>query len=108
MKDVPETIKAELVKEKQNNTIDYKTRDKIYSSAISEIDWSVGQILDALKKHGIDDNTLVIFTSDNGPSVGKATPLKGRKGSTFEGGMREPTVVRWPGKFLREPLTMNS
>ena len=99
MKDVPESLKAELAREKQNNTIAYKTRDKIYSSAISEIDWSVGQILDALKKQGIDDNTLVIFTSDNGPSVGKATPLKGRKGSTFEGGMREPAVIRWPGKI---------
>ncbi|WP_442506789.1 sulfatase family protein [Novipirellula sp. SH528] len=99
MKGVPEPLKAKLALEAQNKTIDYKTRDKIYSSAISEIDWSVGQILDALKKQGIDDNTLVIFTSDNGPSVGKATPLRGKKGTTFEGGMREPTVIRWPGKI---------
>ncbi|GAA5507501.1 sulfatase [Novipirellula caenicola] len=99
MKSVPEPLKAKLAREEPNNTIDYKTRDQIYSSAISEIDWSVGQILDALKQNGIDDNTLVIFTSDNGPSIGKATPLKGKKGSTFEGGMREPTVIRWPGKI---------
>lgn len=72
-------------------------KKKMYRAAISEIDWSVGQILDALKKNRIDENTIVIFTSDNGPSTGKATPLRGGKGSTFEGGMREPTVVRWPG-----------
>ena len=95
--DVPEEIKATLSRE--NNRIDYKTRDKLFPQAISEIDWSVGQVLDALKRHGIDDNTLVIFTSDNGPAIGKATPLKGRKGSTFEGGMREATVIRWPGKI---------
>ncbi len=71
----------------------------LFFQAISEIDWSVGQILDALKRHGGDDNTLVIFTSDNGPATGLATPLKGKKGSTFEGGMREPTVIRWPGKI---------
>jgi len=67
--------------------------------AISEIDWSVGQILDALKTHKLDENTLVIFTSDNGPSIGNAKPLKGGKGSTNEGGMRVPTVIRWPGKI---------
>ena len=83
----------------EDNGVDYKTRDKIYTNAISEIDWSVGQILGALKKHGLDENTLVIFTSDNGPSKGLATPLRGKKGSTFEGGMRMPTVVRWPGKI---------
>lgn len=99
MRGIAEPLKAKLALEEQNKTIDYKTRDKIYSSAISEIDWSVGQILDALKKHGLDENTLVIFTSDNGPSVGRANPLKGKKGSTFEGGMREPTVIRWPGQI---------
>ena len=97
MDGVPDEIKEALKKE--NNGVDYKTRDKIYTNAISEIDWSVGQILGALKKHGLDENTLVIFTSDNGPSKGLATPLRGKKGSTFEGGMRMPTVVRWPGKI---------
>ena len=96
------TVVSEEVKEaltKEGDSVDYKTRDKIYSNAISEIDWSVGQILDALKRNGLDGNTLVIFTSDNGPSKGLATPLRGKKGSTYEGGMRMPTVIRWPGKI---------
>jgi len=96
-----EGVSSEIVDKlkEENNSIDYPTRDKLFRQAINEIDWSVGQILDTLKKHGLDENTLVIFTSDNGPAVGKADPLQGRKGSTFEGGMREPTVIRWPGKI---------
>jgi len=79
-----------------------KSKNGAYGDWVEEIDWGVGQILDALEHHGIDDNTLVLFTSDNGPSggaAGSAEPLRGRKGSTFEGGMREPCVVRWPGKI---------
>ncbi len=83
----------------EGDSVDYKTRDKLFRQAIAEIDWSVGQILDTLKAQGIDEDTFVIFTSDNGPAIGSAGPLKGRKGSTFEGGMRESTVVRWPGKI---------
>ena len=83
----------------EGDRIDYKTRDKLFREAIAEIDWSVGEILDTLREEGVDNNTLVIFFSDNGPAIGRAGPLKGRKGSTFEGGMREPTVIRWPGKI---------
>lgn len=97
MENAPKEVKEALAKE--DDTIDYKTRDKIYPQTISEIDWSVGQILDALKDNGLDENTFVIFTSDNGPKIGSAEPLKGKKGSTFEGGMRMPTVVRWPSKI---------
>ncbi|EDM26993.1 iduronate-sulfatase or arylsulfatase A [Lentisphaera araneosa HTCC2155] len=97
MKDLPEGLKTSLSKE--DNYIDYTARKQLLSRAIAEVDWSVGQILDTLKKHGIDDNTLVIFSSDNGPALGKATPLKGKKGQTFEGGMRVPTVIHWPGKI---------
>ena len=97
MKGVSADIKAQLKKEDGN--IDYRTRDKLFRQAIAEIDWSVGRILDTLKAQGIDENTFVIFTADNGPAIGKAGPLKGRKGSTFEGGMREATVVRWPGRI---------
>ncbi len=84
---------------REENSIDYAARDKLFRQAIAEIDGSVGQILDALKAQGIDENTFVIFTSDNGPAIGSAGPFRGRKGSTYEGGMREPAVVRWPGKI---------
>jgi len=97
MKDVPDEIVDKLKQE--GDKIDYKTRDKLFHQAISEIDWSVGEILDTLDEQGIDQDTMVIFFSDNGPAIGKAGPLKGRKGSTFEGGMREPTVIRWPGQI---------
>ncbi len=97
MAEVPDSIKAPLEKETTSGTIDYLTRDKMYNYAISEIDWSVGRILDALKANGIDDNTVVVFTSDNGPSVGQTAPFTGRKGSSYEGGMRVPGIIRWPG-----------
>jgi len=77
----------------------------IYGDVIEEIDWSVGQILAALKGAGVDENTLVIFTSDNGPWLSKgkhggcALPLRDGKFTTYEGGMREPTIMRWPGRI---------
>ncbi|BDS05864.1 hypothetical protein NT6N_09040 [Oceaniferula spumae] len=101
MKDVSPEIKAAL--DKEGKGVDYKTRDKIYKQAISEIDWSVGQVLDALKAQGVDDKTIVIFSSDNGPSKGvklsSAGPLKGAKGSYFDGGPRVPGVIRAPGRI---------
>ncbi|MDG2126269.1 MAG: sulfatase [Verrucomicrobiales bacterium] len=77
----------------------------IYGDVIEEIDWSVGQIHAALEKNAIADNTLLVFTSDNGPWLsfkthgGSAGLLRDGKGSTWEGGMREPTVFSWPGKI---------
>lgn len=76
-----------------------QSRDFIYPATVEEIDWSVGQIVKTLKELGIDKRTLVVFTSDNGPAIGSAGPLRGGKGSTWEGGMRVPCVARWPGKI---------
>lgn len=98
MGDVVDELKAQLEQEPEGK-VDYPLRDKLFRQAIREIDWSVGKILDTLKEQGVDERTLVILTADNGPAVGNAGPLKGKKGSTFEGGMREATVIRWPGKI---------
>lgn len=80
-----------------------KSRRGKYGDTIEEIDWSVGQILETLKKQQLDENTLVLFSSDNGPwkiyktESGSAGPLRGAKGSTWEGGMRTPFIAWWPG-----------
>jgi arylsulfatase A-like enzyme len=79
-----------------------KSANKGYGDAVEEIDWSTGEILTSLRKLGIDDRTLVLFTSDNGAASawgGSNSPLSGWKGTTMEGGMREPCVVRWPGRI---------
>ena len=75
----------------------------IYGDVVEEIDASTGRILDALKAAGVDRNTLVVFTSDNGPWMafgahgGSAGPLRGGKGTTWEGGVRTPAIFWWPG-----------
>lgn len=77
----------------------------LFGDVISEIDWSVGEILSAIKRCGLDDNTLVIFTSDNGPwlsygnHAGSAGPLREGKGTSWDGGVRVPFVARWPGRI---------
>lgn len=91
-----------------------KTARGLFGDVITEIDWSVGEILAALTKHGLDERTLVIFTSDNGPwlsygdHAGSAGPLREGKGTSFDGGVRVPFVARWPGSIpagttCREP-----
>jgi len=76
----------------------------LITNAIEEVDWSVGQILKSVKDAGIAENTLVIFTSDNGAAVGSSLPLRARKGSVYDGGIREPTVMWWPSKIPSESV----
>ncbi len=80
-----------------------KSAQGLYGDVIEEIDGSVGKILDALAKSGVERDTLVIFTSDNGPwlsygdHAGSAGPLREGKGTSWEGGVRVPCIMRWPG-----------
>jgi arylsulfatase A-like enzyme len=92
-----------------------KSRGGLYGDALEELDWSVGEILKAVREAGKERDTLVVFTSDNGPwinlpsrmlqagnlpwHVGSAGALRMSKGSTYEGGVRVPTVVQWPGRI---------
>jgi arylsulfatase A-like enzyme len=82
-----------------------KTERGLYGDVIEEIDWSVGQVLETLKRTGLEERTWVIFTSDNGPwlsygdHAGSAYPLREGKATCWEGGTREPCVMRWPGKI---------
>jgi arylsulfatase A-like enzyme len=78
-----------------------------YAAAVSRMDRDVGRVLDRLKELGLDDNTLVIFTSDNGPSIeggsdpeffASSGPYRGHKRDVYEGGIREPMIARWPGR----------
>lgn len=82
-----------------------KSKRGLYGDVIMEIDWSVGEILKALKRHKLDEQTLVIFTSDNGPwllygdHAGSALPLREGKATSFDGGQRVPCIMRWPGRI---------
>lgn len=77
----------------------------LYADVISELDWSIGEILSAIKRSGIEERTLVIFFSDNGPFLsygthaGSGGPLREGKLTAFEGGVRVPCIMRWPGKI---------
>tara|TARA_B100000424_G_scaffold217255_1_gene175370 strand:+ start:4255 stop:6111 length:1857 start_codon:yes stop_codon:yes gene_type:complete len=85
----------------------------LYGDVIMEIDWSVGQIIDALKIHEIDQNTLIIYASDNGPWLnygkwgGSAGPLREGKGTMWEGGARVPCIMRWPEKITPSQVISN-
>ncbi|GDY19220.1 hypothetical protein LBMAG56_05650 [Verrucomicrobiota bacterium] len=82
-----------------------KSANGRFGDWVEEVDWSVGRVLDTLRELKLAERTLVIFTSDNGPWLvkgadgGSAGPLRGGKGSTWEGGVREPTLAWWPGKI---------
>ena len=80
-----------------------KSKQGLFGDVMMEIDWSVGQVLKALKDNGLEDNTIVIYTSDNGPwlnfgnHAGSTGGLREGKGASWEGGQREPCIVKWPG-----------
>lgn len=82
-----------------------KSEIGLYGDVMMELDWSVGEILKAVNENGLDENTLVIFTSDNGPwlsygdHAGSAAPFREGKGTSWEGGHREPFIARYPGKI---------
>lgn len=94
-----------------------KTGRGLYHDVLAEIDWSVGQIVDALEERKLTNRTLVVFSSDNGPwklfgnHGGSAGPLRESKASVYEGGVRVPCIARWPGQIpenvvVREPAIM--
>jgi arylsulfatase A-like enzyme len=82
-----------------------KSANGLYGDWVEEVDWSVGRVLETVRELQLERRTLVVFTSDNGPWLsrgkdgGDAGPLRGGKGSTWEGGVREPTLAWWPGKI---------
>ncbi len=81
-------------------------KDPIYAAMIEDLDTSIGRFLKALDEAGLRENTLVIFKSDNGGYNGDNSPLRGLKGMLYEGGLRIPWIVRWPGRV--QPGTINA
>jgi arylsulfatase A-like enzyme len=78
-----------------------ESRNGPYGAAVASIDWATGVLLEELRRLGLEDDTIVIFTSDNGSRAvggGSNEPLRGAKGSTWDGGLRVPCIVRWPGR----------
>ncbi|MBM4093507.1 MAG: sulfatase [Planctomycetes bacterium] len=100
-----------------------RSRNGLYGDTIETLDWAVGEILRALKEEGVDDNTLVVFTSDNGPwhnlpprmlaegvepwHTGTKGVFRGAKGTSYEGGLRVPGIFRWPGTVLAGQVNMD-
>lgn len=86
-----------------SNKFKGKSGQGLFGDVMMEVDWSVGEVMKALEKNGMEKNTLFIFTSDNGPwlsfgnHAGSAGGLREGKGTTWEGGLKEPAIIRWPG-----------
>ena len=88
------------------------SRAGAYGDVVQELDWSVGQLLDAIQRNNLTDNTLIIFTSDNGPfPEGSTGGLRGGKGTAWDGGYRVPFIARWPGHIqpggIADAMAMN-
>ncbi len=85
---------------------DKKSRAGKFGDAVEEIDWSLGQIVECLEKNGLDQNTLLVFTSDNGPWFeGNPGSFRGRKGQSYEGGFRVPLIVKWPSQIPEQRVS---
>ncbi len=76
-----------------------RTERGLFGDVIEELDWSVGEVLGAIQDLDLDEKTLVIFTTDNGAAVGSSKPLRAKKGSLYDGGIRVPCIMRWPGRI---------
>jgi arylsulfatase len=91
-----------------------KSTKGLYGDVVMEIDWSVGEVLKALKENGLEENTLVIFLSDNGPWLsysghsGSAGPLKEGKGTSWDGGVKVPAIMKWKGRIPEGLVQENS
>ena len=83
-----------------------KSQGGLYGDAVEEVDWSAGQVLDRIRRLELERNTLVAFSSDNGPWYqGSPGPLRGRKGWTYEGGVRVPGIFWWPGHIRADAIS---
>jgi arylsulfatase A len=77
-----------------------KSAESLYGDVVEELDWSLGEVLRTLRENGLENDTLIMCSSDNGPWYqGSPGKLRGRKGTTYEGGVREPFIARWPGQI---------
>ncbi len=97
----PHQARKETLERFRNKKPGKYHNDPLYAACIYDYDASIGQLLNHLKKLGLDKNTLVIFTSDNGgTNITPQEPLRGNKGAFYEGGIREPFIARWPGNIV--------
>ncbi|GGD11548.1 sulfatase-like hydrolase/transferase [Aquisalinus flavus] len=102
------------------NVVDrLKSSETVYYASLTNIDTQIGKLFDYLEAEGLEDNTIVVFTSDNGPSplwslgtghagAGQAGPFRGTKGSLYEGGIRVPFIVRWPGQVPADTINVET
>lgn len=96
-----------------SNKFEGKSGTGLYGDVMMEIDWSVGQIVKALEENGVRDNTIILFTSDNGPWLSYAnhsgqTPFREGKGTTFDGGIRSPLIISYPPKIEENSISQNT